>query len=227
MAQSSACCNPCQNPLVDGKNKLVSGTSTEDSNRCTIVLATTRVFTPIVALVVAPLVIFGSANSFVVRYLENDLQQIVKIILEARPLPTPAPTPVLAPVIAAFPHYERLHERPLKAHFSDIYQGKTYLKYYTFFQQCKDHFATADATGPNRVPFTATFLKDTALFHWQQHQRKIKDQTNVPISWKGFKAFFCQSLGKSEAFVDTIQSIIWKIFQHQLKEVIDRADHLE
>ena len=46
-----------------------------------------------------------------------------------------------------------------------------------------------------------TFLKDTALFCWQQYQRKIEDQTNVSISWEGFKAFFCQSLGKSEVFV--------------------------
>ena len=58
--------------------------------------------------------------------------------------------------------------------------------------------------GPNRVPFAAIFLKNTALFRWQQYQHKVEDQTNVPISWEGFKAFFYQSLGKSKAFVNTI-----------------------
>ena len=36
--------------------------------------------------------------------------------------------------------------------------------------------------GLNQVPFAFIFLKDTALFRWQQHQHKIEDQTNVPIS---------------------------------------------
>ena len=81
--------------------------------------------------------------------------------------------------------------------------------------------------GSNQVPFAATFLKDTALFRWQQHQCKVEDQTNVSISWEGFKAFFRQSLGKSEAFVDTIWSTIRKDSQHQFEEVIDWAAHLE
>ena len=121
---------------------------------------------------------------------------------------TPAPVP--APVVAAAPQSESRRKRPLKARFPDIYQGKTHLECYNFFQQCKDHFATAGATSPNRVLFAATFLKNTALFQWQQHQRKIEDQTNVSISWKGFKAFFCQSLSEFEVFVDTIWSTIKK-----------------
>ena len=77
--------------------------------------------------------------------------------------------------------------------------------------------------GPNQVLLVATFLKNTALFQWQQHQRKIEDQTNVLISWERFKAFFCQSLGESETFVSTIT----KDFQHQLEKIIDWATHLE
>ena len=110
--------------------------------------------------------------------------------------------PVPAPAAAL--HYEGVCEKPLKARFPDIYWGKTHLEYYNFFQQYKDHFAIAGATGSNRVLFAATFLKDTALFRWQQYQRKVEDQTNTPISWEGFKAFLRQSLGESKAFVDTI-----------------------
>ena len=47
------------------------------------------------------------------------------------------------------------------------------------------------------------------------------------ISCKGFKAFFCQSLGKSKAFVNTIWNTIRKDSHHQLEEVIDWAAYLE
>ena len=121
------------------------------------------------------------------------------IVLDSRP---PAPVPAL--VVTAAPHYEGSRKWPLKAWFLDIYWSKTHLECYNFFQQCEDHFATAGATGPNQVLFAATLLKNTILFQWQQHQRKIEDQINVLISWEGFKAFLCQRLGKSKAFVDTI-----------------------
>ena len=65
------------------------------------------------------------------------------------------------------------------------------------------------------------------MFGLQQHQRKVKDQTNVPISWEGFKAFLCASLAKFEAFVNIIWSTIKKNSQHQFKEVMDWAAHLE
>ena len=58
--------------------------------------------------------------------------------------------------------------------------------------------------GPNQVLFAATFFKDTSLFRWQQYQRKVKEKKNVFITWEEFKAFLRQSLGKSEAFVNTI-----------------------
>ena len=81
--------------------------------------------------------------------------------------------------------------------------------------------------GPNQIPFVAIFLKNTTLFRWQQYQRKIEDQTNIPISWKRFKAFFCQSPSKSKAFVNIIWSTIGKNSQYQLKEVMDWAAHLK
>ena len=77
------------------------------------------------------------------------------------------------------------------------------------------------------MPFAATFLKDTALFCWQQYQRKMEDETNVPITWKKLKAFICQSLGEFEAFVNTIWSAIWKDSKHQLEKVMDLAAYLK
>ena len=185
MAQSSFCCSSCQNPH-DSKDELAGGTPTKDSNRCIPAQATTRASTPAILPVVAPFVAFGSANSSMVRYSKDNLQQILGIVLDFRP-----PTPVPAPIVAATPHHEGPHERCLKAWFPDIYYAKTHLECYRFFQQCKDYFATAGTTGANRVLFMAIFLKNTALFRWQQYQHKIEDQINVPISWEGFKAFFC------------------------------------
>ena len=206
MAWSAARYSPCQNPLFDSEDQLTGGTPTKGSDRCTLALAVTCVFTFAVASVVALFAASGSADSSIIRYSGDDLQRILRTVLDFK-----LPASVPAPVVTAAPHYKGPRERPLKAWFPDIYWGKTHLKCYNFFQQCKDHFATAGTIGPNRVQFAAIFLKDSVLFHWQQHQHKIEDQTNVLISWEGFKAFFCQSLGKSKAFIDTI----WrKNFQH-------------
>ena len=158
MAQSSARCNSCQNPH-DGKDKFASGTFTKVIDRRIPALATTRAPTLTVVPVVAPLAAFGSANSFVVRYLKDDLQRILRIVLDSR-----SPVSFPAVVVVAAPHFESPRERLLKAWFSDIYWGKTHVECYNFFQQCKDHFTTAGATGQNGVPFAATFLKNTALF---------------------------------------------------------------
>ena len=156
MAQSSACHSSRQNSH-DGKDELAGGTPTKRNNRCTPDPAALRAPTPAVALVVAPLAVSGSANSSVVRYLEDDFQPILRIVLDSRsPAPVPAP--------AAAPHYEGPRKRPLKAWFPDIYRGKTHLECYNFFQKCEDYFATAGAMGSNRVPFAASFLKNTALF---------------------------------------------------------------
>ena len=159
MAQSSACCSFCQNPQ-DGKDELDGGTPTKGSDRCTSTPTATFTPTPVVALVIILLVAFGSADSSAVRYLKDDLQQILRTVLDFRLL-----VPVPAPVVAAAPHHEGSYEQPLKAWFLDIYQSKTHLECYNFFQKCTYHFATAGAMGPNRVPFAATFLKNTAPFY--------------------------------------------------------------
>ena len=115
MAQSSARCSPCQNPY-NGKDKLAGGTPTKGSDRCTPTPATTLASTPTAIPVVALLAASGFADSSVVRYLEDDLQQILKTVLDSRP-----PTPVPAPVVTAASHSEGPRERPLKARFPDIY----------------------------------------------------------------------------------------------------------
>ena len=167
IAQSFAYCGSCQNLRFDGKDKLAGGTFIKDSDHCTFAPAVTCALTPVLAPVVALFVASGSVDSFVVRYLEDNPQRIVKTIFEARSLLFPAFAPIPASVVAAALHYKGPRERFLKAWFPDIYWSKTHLKCYNFFQKCKYHFAIAGATGLNQVFFAATFLKDTALFRWQ------------------------------------------------------------
>ena len=132
MAQSSVCCSPCQN-LHNGKDKLAGKTPTKGSNRCTPAPATTHAPTTAIIPFAALVAAFGSADSSVVKYLEDDLQRIIRTILEARPLLLPAPAPIPAPVLTPAPHYESTYKRTLKAWFADIYWGKTHLKCYNFF----------------------------------------------------------------------------------------------
>ena len=89
MAQSFACRSPCQNPY-DGKHKLAGGTPSEGNNCHTPVPAATCACTPTAIPVVAPLAASRSADSSVVRYLRNNLQQILRTVLDSK---TPAPVP--------------------------------------------------------------------------------------------------------------------------------------
>lgn len=57
-------------------------------------------------------------------------------------------------------------ERSLQARFPDLYYGKSHMDCYQLCQQCEDHFETAGATGSNRVPFAASFLRGTVNFCW-------------------------------------------------------------
>ena len=120
MAWSSACRSPCQN-LYAGKDELAVRTPTEGSNRCNSAPTATRAPTTAVVPVVALPVASSFAYSSVVKYLEDDLQRIIRTILEARPLPLLASAPDPAHVIAATPHYQGPRELRLKAWFIDIY----------------------------------------------------------------------------------------------------------
>ena len=72
MARSFACRSFCHNPY-NGKDDLAGRTPIKGSDRFTPAPTTTLAPPPAVALVVASVVTFGSANSSVVRYLEDDL----------------------------------------------------------------------------------------------------------------------------------------------------------
>ncbi len=54
-------------------------------------------------------------------------------------------------------------ENKFEAKTPDVYCNK---KYYNFYQQCEDHFATAGASRPNRIPFATFFLRDRIIFYW-------------------------------------------------------------
>ena len=95
---------------------------------------------------------------------------------------------------------------------------------YHFCQQCKNHFDTAGATGSNRTPFAASFLRGRISFRWHQHKRR--GQVG-PLPWIDFKAFLWKNLGDSQAFVDTTWSRVKRDSQFQQEEVQDWASHLE
>ena len=101
----------------------------------------------------------------VAKYTEEDLQRIFRTILEARA-----------------PSSDGVCEKPLKAKSPDVYRGKSHMECYNFCQQCEDHFATAGAKGPNRIPFAASFLRDRINFRWQQYKRKHEAESTIPIT---------------------------------------------
>ena len=117
------------------------------------------------------------AKPLVAKYTEEDLQRILRIVLEARAPPSDSP-----------------REKPLKARSSDVDCGKSHMECYNFCQQYEDHFATAEAKGPNRIPFAVSFLQDRINFRWHQYKRKHEAESTVPITWEEFKTFVRQSL---------------------------------
>ena len=151
------------------------------------------------------------ARPSIPKYTEEDLQRILKTVLEAR-----APTTSEEP-----------QDKPLKAQSPDVYRGKSHMKCYNFCQQCEDYFATAGAKGPNQIPFAASFLRDQISFRWQQYKRKQDADSSVPVTWDEFKPFLRRSLGDSRAFVDSYWGKIKRDSQYQLEEVLDWAAHLE
>ena len=176
MARSSACRTLSQNPSLSGKDKLAGAAPTKSNN----ISGVSYALTPAIALSVFFIL------SSMAQYLEDDLQRIFKTVLDSR---TPAFPLALAPQ-----QYKNPCERSLKAQFPEIYWSKIHLECYNFFQQSGNHFAIAGAKSQNRMLFAATFLKNTALFCWQQYQQKVEDETDIFITWEKFKAFFCQSL---------------------------------
>ena len=101
MAWFSACYIYFQNLFFGNKNELADITPI-GSNNTPIIL-----FALILSAAVAPPIIF--ALFFMTPYLKDDFQQILRTVLNSKPL-----APFLAPVSAP-KHYKDLCERPLKA----------------------------------------------------------------------------------------------------------------
>ena len=94
-----------------------------------------------------------------------------------------------------------------------------------FCQQCKDHFETARAKGPKKIPFAALFLRGSVTYQWLQHKRR-RDGA-VPMTWAEFKDFLQRNLEDSRAFVDSIWKKVKRDSQYQGKSVQDWAAHLK
>ena len=116
-------------------------------------------------------------------------------------------------------------KHPLKARILEIYFGKSHMDCYYFCQQCEDYFKTSGATGMNRTPFAATFLRGPISLRWAQHKRRYKCAT--PITWSEFKVFLWKDLGSSQAFIDSIWSKFRRDSQYQLEEARNWASHLQ
>ena len=86
-------------------------------------------------------------------------------------------------------------KRLLKARSPETYLEKSHTDCYHFCQQCEDHFKTSGATGMNRIPFAASFLRGAISFNWAQH--KCRHQSATPITWSEFKTFLRKDLGNS------------------------------
>ena len=153
------------------------------------------------------------------KYTKGDLQRITKLCMDSF-LQVQADRPEPAG------HREGHRKGQLKARFPDLYHGESHMESYHFCQQCEDHFATAGATGSNRTPFAASFLRGRISFRWHQHKRR-NQAAEAPLPWIEFKAFLRKSIGDSRSFVDTIWNKIRRDSQYQQEEVQDWASHLE
>ena len=135
MAELCACNSPHQNPRSTGKDELAGATPTEGSGTSTPTPVVSRVRTPALAtaLVVAP----SLDNKLFKQFMKTYLEAQVSSQIEVDPEPC---------------------KQPFKAQFLDLYYGSLHMDCYRFCQQCKDHFKTARAKTPNRIPFAALFL---------------------------------------------------------------------
>ena len=107
------------------------------------------------------------------KYSKDDLQQIFKTVLEAQ---TPAPTPT--PALTAS---EEPQDKLLKARSLDVYCEKSHIDCYNFYQQSENYFATARATGANKILFATSFFWDQISFHWQKYKWIHDADSSVPV----------------------------------------------
>ena len=117
------------------------------------------------------------AATSVLKYSKDDLQRIFKAILGARAL-----VPALAPIFALAPIVAKAPWEKLKVRSPDVYRRKSHINCYNFCQQCEDYFATTGITGPTRILFAASFLRDWISFRWQQYKRKHATKISISVT---------------------------------------------
>ena len=176
------------------------GALTDDSDTPSHTSTVSRVPTPALAPLLAP-------AKVVAKYTDADLQQAIQLALKLfvqgqQQAQSRIASPALEP-----------RERPLKARFPDLYYSNLHMDCYRFCQQCEDHFETAKAKAPNRIPFAALFLRGLVTQRWLYH--KQRHDGVAPMTWPEFKDFFRKNLGDSRAFVDGIWSKIKRDSQYQ------------
>lgn len=122
----------------------------------------------------------SSASFQIPKYTRDDLQRILKTVLEAQPL-------------TARGKDQKIFEDPLKWALKpkapDGYKSKSYINCYNFIQKCKDYFAMFESQNCNQVSFAIMFSKERSLNRWQQYKWKIEAATLVPPIWVKFKVF--------------------------------------
>ena len=202
MAGPRAHRNPRRNTPPAGEDELAGAAPTEGSGTPTLTPVVSRAPNP--ALTTAPAVAPSLDNKLFKQFMKAYLEAQVPGQTEIDPEPC---------------------KQPLKARFPDLYYGNSHMDCYRFCQQCEDHFETAGAKGPNRIPFAASFLRGSVTQRWLQHKRR-RDGA-VPMTWVEFKDFLWKNLGDSRAFVDSIWKKVKRNSQYQDKSVQDWAAHLE
>ena len=148
MAGPRICRCPCRNPPPNGEDKLVGdllGAPTEGSNTPTTSPPVSRAQTPAFAQALAPPFNERFFQQFMKAYLENQNEN---------------------QALSLTPIQEELRKQPLKARFLDFYYKNSHLDCYCFCQQCEDYFDTARVSGPNRIPFAASFLRGLVVQCW-------------------------------------------------------------
>ncbi len=77
------------------------------------------------------------------RYSQQDLDRIIQILLQ---------------------NSKGRSGDKFKAKTLNVYRGRSHMECYNFCQQYEDHFTTCGATGPNKIPFAASFLRERINF---------------------------------------------------------------
>ena len=141
-----------RNPSLGGKDELAGAPTKGNSTP-----AVSHASTPIPAYAPAPTPAPASAPGPPERYTDKDLQRDTKLALELF---------VKGQEHCQLQANSAPRKQPLKAQFSNLYYGNSYLDCYWFCQQCKDYFETAGANRLNQVFSTDLFLRRAMVQQW-------------------------------------------------------------